>query len=70
MTDRDTPLSDMLKKKLLVQRNTKMNKKRNGLITLPWQLRLQRNPDHKKFSSLYNTVVVTFVSYLYSWSRS
>ena len=28
-------------KKLLVQRNTKIKKKRNGVITLPWRLRLQ-----------------------------
>ena len=27
---------------------------------LPWQLQLQYNPNHKKFSSLYNTVVVNF----------
>ena len=47
-------------KKLLVQRNAKIKKKRNGVVTLPWRLRLQQNPDHKKFSSLYNTVVVIF----------
>ena len=35
-----TPLSDFLKK-LLVQRNTKINKKLNGVITFPWRLRLQ-----------------------------
>ena len=35
-----TPLSDLLKK-LLVQRNKKINKKRNGVVTLPWRLRLQ-----------------------------
>ena len=28
-------------KKLLVQRKTKINKKRNGVVTLPWRLRLQ-----------------------------
>ena len=27
---------------------------------LLWRLRLQENPDHMKFSSLYNTAVVTF----------
>ena len=27
--------------KILVQRNTKINEKRNGVITLPWRLRLQ-----------------------------
>ena len=52
-------LSDFIKK-LLVQRNTKINEKRNGVITLLWLLRLQENPDHKKVSSLYNTAVVTF----------
>ena len=57
-------------KKLLVQRNTKINKKRNGVVTLLWRLRLQENPDHKKFSSLYDTVVVIFYPYLYSWRRS
>ena len=31
-------LKRFLKKKLLVQRNTKINKKRNGVITLPWLL--------------------------------
>ena len=36
-----TPLSDFLKKNLPVQRNTKINKKRNGVITLSWRLRLQ-----------------------------
>ena len=38
-------------------------KKPNGVITLPW-------PDYKKFSSLYNTVVVIFFPYLYSCRRS
>ena len=33
--------SDFLKKKLLVQRNTKINIKRNAVVTLPWRLRLQ-----------------------------
>ena len=33
-------LSDFLKK-LLVERNTKINIKRNGIVTLPWRLRLQ-----------------------------
>ena len=28
-------------KKLPVQRNTKINKKRNGVVTLPWRLRLR-----------------------------
>ena len=60
-----SPLSDFFKK-LLVQRNTKINEKRNGVITLLWRLRLQENPDHKKVSSLYNTAVVTFFPYLYS----
>ena len=60
-----TSLSDFFKK-LLVQRNTKINEKRNGVITLLWRLRLQENPDHKKVSSLYNTAVVTFFPYLYS----
>ena len=55
-----TPLSDFLKKKLLVQRNTKINEKRNGVITLLWRLRLRENSDHKKVSFLYNTAVVTF----------
>ena len=43
-----------------MQTNTKINEKRNGVITLLWRLRLQENPDQKKVSSLYNTVVVTF----------
>ena len=47
-------------KKLQVQRNTKIKKKRNGVITLPWRLRLQQNPDHKKLKSLNNAVVVIF----------
>ena len=34
-------LKRFLKKKLLVQRNTKINVKRDGLVTLPWRLRLQ-----------------------------
>ena len=34
-------LKRFLKKKLLVQRNTKTNKKRNGVVTLLWRLRLQ-----------------------------
>ena len=54
-----TPLTDFFKK-LLVQRNTKINEKRNGVITLLWRLRLEENPDHQKVSSLYNTAVVTF----------
>ena len=57
-------------KKLLVQRNTKINEKRNGVITLLWRLRLQESPDHKKVSSLYNTAVVTFFPYLYSRQHS
>ena len=52
-------LSDLFKK-LLVQRNTKINEKRNGVITLLWPLRLQENPDHEKRLSLYNTAVVAF----------
>ena len=28
-------------KKLMVQRNTKINEKRNGVVTLPWRLQLQ-----------------------------
>ena len=35
-----TSLSNFLKK-LLVQRNKKINKKRNGVVTLLWRLRLQ-----------------------------
>ena len=31
---------------------------------------IAKNPDHKKFSSLYNTVVATFFPYLYSCRRS
>ena len=27
--------------KLLVQRNTKINRKRDGVVTLPWRLQLQ-----------------------------
>ena len=34
-------LKRFLKKKLLVQRNKKINKKRNGVVTLPWRLRLR-----------------------------
>ena len=45
-----TPWTDFFKK-LLIQRNTKINEKRNGVITLPWRLRLHENPDHKKVSS-------------------
>ena len=52
-------LSDFFKK-LLVQRNTKINEKRNGVITLLWRLRLQENSDHEKLSSLYNKAVVAF----------
>ena len=44
----------------LEQRNTKVNEKRNGVITLLGRLRLQENPDHKKVSSLYNKAMVTF----------
>ena len=36
-----SPLSDFFKK-LLVQRNTKINEKCNGVITLLWRLRLQK----------------------------
>ena len=46
-------LKRFLKKKLLVQRNTKINEKRNGVITLLWRLPLQENPDHKKVFHLY-----------------
>ena len=63
------PLSDFFKK-LLVQRNTKINEKRTGVITLLWRLRLQENPDHQKVSSLYNTAVVTFFPCLYSRRHS
>ena len=31
-------------KKTPAQRNTKINKKRNGVSTLPWRLRLQKKP--------------------------
>ena len=40
-------------KNCLVQRNTKINEKRNGVITLLWRLPLQENPDHKKVFHLY-----------------
>ena len=33
---------------------------------MPWQFRLQLNPDHNKFASLYNLVEVTVFPYLYS----
>ena len=35
-----TPLSDFLKKNSWYRETQKINKKRNGVITLPWQLRL------------------------------
>ena len=64
-----TPLSDFFKK-LLVQRNTKINEKCNGVITLLWPLRLQENPVHKKVSSLCNTAMVTFFPCLNSRQHS
>ena len=44
-----------------VQRHVK---KRNGVITLPWQLQCQKNINHSKFSSLYSAAVVTFFRYI------
>ena len=35
-------------KKLLVQRNTKINKTRNGVITLPWRPPIEMKPRSKE----------------------
>ena len=41
-----------------------------GFISLLWQLRCHCNPDHKKFSFLSNTTVVTIFPNLCIWRRS
>ena len=58
-------LKRFLKKPPVTEKHKDKKKKRNGVIALPWRLRLQWNPDHKKFSSLNNTLAVTF-SHIYT----
>ena len=43
-----TPLNDFLKK-LLVQRDTKTNKKPNGVVTLPWRLHCSKTQIIRNF---------------------
>ena len=54
-------------KNLLVQRNTKINKKHNGVaMATPIAI----NPEYNKSSSVYNTVMVIISPYLCSWRWS
>ena len=48
----------ILEEQFSVPRNTTAIKIGNGVISLPRQLRCHCNPDHNKFSSLFNTAVM------------
>ena len=50
----------ILEEQFPVPRNTATSKIGNGVISLLWQLRCHHNPDHNKFSSLSNTIMVAF----------
>ena len=60
----------ILEEQFPVPRNTAASKIGNGVISLLWQLRCHHNPDHNKFSSLSNTIVVAFFPDLCLWRRS
>ena len=51
-------------------RNHAASKIGNGVISLLWQLRCHCNPDHNKFSSLFNTTVVSIFPNPCLWRRS
>ena len=53
-----------------VPRYTAAGKIGNSIISLLWQLRCRCNPDHNKFPSLSNTIVVTISLNLCLWQRS
>ena len=48
----------ILKEQFPAPRNTAAGRIGNGIISLLWQLPCHCNPDHNKFSSLSNTIVV------------
>ena len=50
----------ILEEQFPVPRNPAASKIGNGVISLLWQLRCHCNPDHNKFSSLSNTIMVAF----------
>ena len=60
----------ILEEQFPVPRNTAASKVGNGVISLPWQLRCHRNPDHNKVSSLSNTTVVLIFPNLCLWRLS
>ena len=60
----------ILEQQFPVPRNTATSKIVGGVISLLWQLRCHCNPDHKKFSFLSNTTVVTIFPNLCIWRRS
>ena len=60
----------ILEEQLPVPRYTAASKIGNSVISLLWQLRCRCNPDHNKFSSLFNTTVVAIFPKLCLWRRS
>ena len=67
---RKTPPWTILEEQFSVLRYTAASKIGNSVISLLWQLRCRRNPDHNKFSSLSNTSVVANFPKLCLWRRS
>ena len=61
----------ILEEQFPVPRNTSVSKISNSVISLLWQLRCHCNPDHNKFSSLFNTfyVMAIFPNLCLWWRR-
>ena len=60
----------ILKEQFPEPRNTAASKMGSGVISLLWQLQCHCNSDHKKFSSLSDTIVVAILPNLCLWWRS
>ena len=60
----------ILEEQFPVSRNNAANKIGYAVISLLWQLRSHCHPDHKKLSSLSNTIVVAIFPNLCLWRRN
>ena len=67
---REKPLWMIFEEQFPVWRYTAASKIGKSVISLLWQLRCRCNPDHNKFSSLFNTTVVSIFSQNLFWRRS
>ena len=60
----------ILEQQFPVPRNTSVSKIGSSVISLLWQLRCHCHPDHNKFSSLSNTIVVAIFPNRCLWRLS